>query len=151
MVVLPSLASRSLVHFPLMITMQTLILLKPDAVQRGLVGEILKRFEQKGLKLAAMRMLRFTKELAAKHYAEHVGKDFYPRLEEYIMSGPVIAVILEGPEAVTVVRSMLGPTNGLNAPAGTIRGDFSLSQTYNLVHASDGPESARREVEIFFP
>ncbi len=128
----------------------TLILLKPDAVQRGLVGEILKRFEQKGLKLANMRMLQFTKELAAKHYAEHVGKDFFPRLEEYILSGPVIAAILEGSEAVTVVRSMLGPTNGLSAPAGTIRGDFSLSQTFNLVHASDSPESAAREIGIFF-
>ncbi len=129
----------------------TLILLKPDAVRRGLVGEILKRFEQKGLKFAAMRMLQFTPELAARHYAEHVGKDFYPRLEEYILSGPVIAAILEGPEAVTVVRNMLGPTNGLTAPAGTIRGDFSLSQTFNLVHASDSPESAQREIDIFFP
>ncbi len=129
----------------------TLILLKPDTVERGLVGEILKRFERKGLKFTDMRMLRFTPKLAARHYAEHVGKDFYPGLEKYILSGPVVAAILEGPEAVTVVRGMLGPTNGLKAPAGTIRGDFSSSHTYNLVHASDSVESAKREIGIFFP
>ncbi len=128
----------------------TLILLKPDAVKRGLIGEILKRFEQKGLQIREMRLLQFTPELAARHYAEHVGKDFYPRLEEYILSGPVVAAILEGSEAVSVVRGMLGVTNGLKAAAGTIRGDFSLSQTYNLVHASDSPESAMREIALFF-
>ncbi len=129
---------------------RTLILLKPDAVQRGLVGEILKRFEQKGLNLADMRMLTFTPELAQKHYAEHVGKDFFPRLQEYITSGPVVAAILEGDEAVAVVRNLLGPTNGIQAPPGTIRGDFSLSQTYNLVHASDSLDSAKREITLFF-
>lgn len=130
---------------------KTLILLKPDTVQRGLVGEVLKRFEQKGLQIVEMRMLRFTPELAARHYAEHVGKDFYPGLEQYILSGSVVAAILEGPEAIAVVRGMLGPTNGIKAPAGTIRGDFSLSNQQNLVHASDGPESAAREIAIFFP
>ncbi len=129
---------------------QTLVLLKPDAVQRGLVGEIFQRFERKGLLIREMRMLRFTPELAAKHYAEHIDKDFYSGLEQYITSGPVVAAILEGPEAVAVVRGMLGPTNGLDAPAGTIRGDFSLSQTFNLVHASDSPKSAEREIKIFF-
>lgn len=130
---------------------KTLILLKPDAVERGLVGELLKRFEQKGFRIDAMRMLRFTPELARRHYAEHVDRTFYPALEEYIMSGPVVAAILEGPEAVSVVRLMIGPTDGTKAPAGTIRGDFALSMQRNLVHASDRPESAKREIEIFFP
>jgi nucleoside-diphosphate kinase len=130
---------------------QTLILLKPDAVERQLVGEILSRFERKGLNITAMRMFRFTPELAKTHYAEHVGKPFYPALEEYIMSGEVVGAVLEGVEAVAVVRRMIGPTDGTDAPAGTIRGDFSLSKQRNLVHASDSPESAQREIGIFFP
>lgn len=129
---------------------KTLILLKPDAVERGLIGEILKRFEQKGLLIREMRMLRFTPELARKHYAEHVDKPFFPGLVEYIMSGPVVAAILEGPEAVSVVRLIVGSTDGIKAEAGTIRGDYSLSKQRNLVHASDGEASAEREIEIFF-
>lgn len=129
---------------------RTLVLLKPDAVRRRLAGEILSRFERKGLSLVQMRLLRITPELARKHYAEHVGKPFYPGLEEYITGGPVVAAILESPEAIAVVRRMVGPTNGIEAPAGTIRGDYSLSNQLNLVHASDGPESAKREIAIFF-
>lgn len=130
--------------------MQTFILLKPDAVERGLVGTLLKRFEDKGLQIVQMKMLRFTPELARKHYAEHIGKPFYPALEEYIISGPAVAAVLEGPEAVAVVRRLVGPTNGIEAPAGTIRGDFSLSNQRNLVHASDSSESAEREINLFF-
>jgi nucleoside-diphosphate kinase len=131
-------------------TEQTLILLKPDAVERRLVGEILGRFERKGLTVTAMKLLRITPDLAKRHYAEHVSKPFYPGLEEYITSGPVVAAILEGPEAIKVVRLWVGPTNGIDAPPGTIRGDFSLSAQRNLVHASDSAESAKREIELFF-
>ena len=129
---------------------RTLILLKPDAVERQLVGAILNRFEQKGLKIVALRMLKFTQELARQHYAEHVEKPFYPGLETYIMSGFVAAAILEGPEAVAVVRRMIGPTNGIEAPSGTIRGDFALDCQRNLVHASDSSAAAAREINIFF-
>ena len=130
---------------------QTLILLKPDTVERQLVGTVLNRFEQKGLKIVAMRMLHFTPELARRHYTEHVGKDFYPGLEAYITSGPVVAAVLEGVEAIAVVRRMIGPTNGAEAPAGTIRGDYALTSQRNLVHASDSPAAAERELAIFFP
>ena len=129
---------------------RTLILLKPDTVSRHLVGTVLRRFEQKGLKIVAMRMLQFTPELARLHYADHIGKPFYPGLEEYITSGPVVAVILEGSEAIAVVRRMIGPTNGAEAPSGTIRGDFALNSQQNLVHASDSPDAAEREIAIFF-
>ena len=129
---------------------RTLILLKPDTVERQLVGTILNRFEQKGLKIIAMRMLQFTPELSKKHYADHVEKPFYPGLETYITSGPVVAAILEGVEAISVVRRMIGPTSGIEAPSGTIRGDFALSSQRNLVHASDGPAAAEREMAIFF-
>ena len=129
---------------------RTLIILKPDAVERQLVGTILNRFEQKGLKLIAMRMLQFTPELARKHYADHVEKPFYPGLETYITSGPVVAAILEGAESIAVVRRMIGPTNGIEAPSGTIRGDFALSSQCNLVHASDSTAAAKREMAIFF-
>ena len=129
---------------------RTLILLKPDTVERQLVGAVLSRFEQKGLKIVAMRMLQFTTELARKHYADHVGKPFYPGLETYITSGPVVAAILEGPDAIAIVRRMIGPTNGAEASSGTIRGDFALTSQRNLVHASDSPEAAEREIKIFF-
>ena len=129
---------------------RTLILLKPDTVARLLVGTILSRFEQKGLKIVAMRMLQFTPELSKQHYADHLDKPFYPGLEAYIISGPVVAAVLEGDEAVSVVRRMIGPTNGLEAPAGTIRGDFSLSSSRNLVHASDAGDAAEREIALFF-
>ena len=129
---------------------RTLILLKPDTVERKLVGTVLSRFEQKGLQIVAMRMLQFTPELAARHYADHVDKPFYPGLEAYITSGPAVAAILEGPGAVAIVRRMIGPTDGAEAPSGTIRGDFALNSQRNLVHASDSLAAAEREMAIFF-
>jgi nucleoside-diphosphate kinase len=129
---------------------RTFILLKPDCVQRRLAGRILARFEDKGLNIIAMKMLRITPELAKKHYAEHVSKPFYPALEKFITGAPVVAMILEGLEVIRVVRDILGPTSGLKAPAGTIRGDFSSSRQMNLVHASDGPEAAQHEIALYF-
>ena len=129
---------------------RTLILLKPDCVQRRLAGRVLSRFEDKGFSVVAMRMLKVTPELAAEHYAEHVEKPFYPGLEEYITASPIVAAILEGPDVIGVVRKMLGATNGLKASAGTIRGDFSSSRQMNLVHASDGTESAAKEMALYF-
>jgi nucleoside-diphosphate kinase len=129
---------------------RTLILLKPDCIHRRLVGRILCRFEDKGLNIIAMKMMRITSQLARQHYAEHVQKPFYPGLESYITSTPVIAAIVEGLDGIRVVREMLGPTSGLAAPAGTIRGDFSSSRQMNLVHASDGPEAAQREIGLYF-
>lgn len=133
-----------------MATERTFVVLKPDAVQRRLVGELYGRFEQKGLKVVGLKMLRVTKELSRQHYAEHVERPFYPLLEEFITSGPVIAMVLEGPEAITVIRTMLGTTNGREAPPGTIRGDFGSSRQMNLVHGSDGPDAASREIGIYF-
>ena len=129
---------------------RTLILLKPDCVQRRLIGEVLSRFEAKGLQIVAMKLLQVTPELARKHYAEHVEKPFYPSLESFITSAPVVAIALEGLEAIEVVRTMLGATNGLKAAPGTLRGDYSSSRQMNLVHASDGEESAKRELELYF-
>jgi nucleoside-diphosphate kinase len=129
---------------------RTLILLKPDCVQRRLMGRIIARFEDKGLSIVAMKMMSVTPELAKKHYAEHVKKDWYPVLEGFITGGPIVAAIVEGLEVIRVVREMLGATSGLKAAAGTIRGDFSSSRQMNLVHASDGPEAATREMELYF-
>ena len=129
---------------------RTLVLLKPDAVQRRLMGSILARFEAKGLNVVAMKMLRVSPELSKRHYAEHVDKPFYPSLESFITSAPIVAMAIDGLDVIQVVRDMLGATNGLNAAAGTIRGDFSSSRQMNLVHASDGPEAARRELELYF-
>lgn len=129
---------------------RTLVLLKPDCVQRRLMGAILGRFEQKGLNVIAMKMMVVTPDLAKQHYAEHVEKPFYPGLEAFITGGPIVAMVLEGLEAIQVVRSMLGATNGIKAEAGTIRGDYSNSRQMNLVHASDGPEAAKREMELYF-
>ena len=129
---------------------RTLILCKPDCVERRLVGRVLTRFEEKGLNIIAMKMLRVTPELAQQHYAEHVDKPFYPELEGFITSAPVVAAVLEGLEAIRVVREMLGATSGLKAASGTIRGDFSSSRQKNLVHASDSSESANREIAIYF-
>ena len=129
---------------------RTLVLLKPDCVQRRLIGRVLSRFEDKGLNLIAMKLMRVTPELAKRHYAEHVEKGWYPHLERFITGGPILAAIVEGPEAIRVVREMVGATNGLKATPGTIRGDYSSSQQMNLVHASDGPDAAKRELEIFF-
>jgi nucleoside-diphosphate kinase len=129
---------------------RTLILLKPDCIQRRLAGRILTRFEDKGFNIIAMKLMRISPDLAKKHYAEHVQKGWYPTLESFITGGPIVAAIIEGLEAIRVVRDMLGATSGLKAAAGTIRGDFSSSRQMNLVHASDGPEAAKREIELYF-
>ena len=129
---------------------RTLILFKPDAIQRRLAGKLLSRLEDRGLKIVGMKMLRVTKELSAKHYAEHVSKPFYPLLEQFITSGPVLALVAEGPQAVAVVRGMMGPTNGAQAPPGTIRGDYGLSRQMNLMHGSDSVEAAQREIGVYF-
>ena len=132
-------------------TERTLVLIKPDAVRRGLVGEVLGRFERKGLTVVAMDLRTMDAELADRHYADHVEKPWYPPLREFMTSGPLVAAILEGDEAITVVRTLVGATDGRAAAAGTIRGDFSLSNRENLVHASDSPDSAVRESALFFP
>ena len=130
---------------------QTLVLCKPDAVERGLVGEIISRFEKKGLKIVALRMLVIGPDLAEKHYAEHVGKPFYDDLADFIGRSPAVAMVIEGPEDTwEIVRKMMGATNAAQAEPGTIRGDFSALFTENLVHGSDSAESAKREIEIFF-
>ena len=129
---------------------RTLIIFKPDCVQRRLVGRILSRFEDKGLNPIALKLIRITPALAKQHYAEHVAKGWYPTLEAFITGGPVVVGVLEGLEAIRVVRDMLGATSGLKAAAGTIRGDFSSSRQMNLVHASDGPDAAKREIELYF-
>lgn len=129
---------------------RTLILFKPDAVQRRLMGQLLSRLETKGLKIVGLKMLRVTPELSKKHYAEHVSKPFYPLLEAFITAGPVVALVAEGPKAVQVVRTMMGPTNGADAPCGTIRGDFGVSRQMNLMHGSDSPEAAAKEIAVYF-
>lgn len=129
---------------------RTLILLKPDCVQRRLMGRVLARFEDKGLNIIAMKMMQVTPELAKKHYAEHVQKSWYPALEGFITGGPIVAAVIEGLEAIRVVREMLGATSGLKASPGTVRGDFSSSRQMNLVHGSDGPEAAAREIDLYF-
>ena len=133
-----------------MATERTLILIKPDGIQRRLAGRLIARLEDKGLKLIGMKMLHVTPELSQRHYAEHVDKPFYPLLEAFITSGPVIAICAQGPGAIGVVRDMLGPTNGQGASPGTIRGDFGLSRQMNLMHGSDGPEAAQREIGFYF-
>ena len=130
---------------------RTLVLLKPDTVRRGLVGEILSRFEAKGLTIVAMEQRHITPELADEHYAEHVDRDFYPPLRDFVTSGPLVAAVLEGDEAIEVVRAINGATDGRKAAPGTIRGDLSLSNRENLVHGSDSSESATREIALWFP
>jgi nucleoside-diphosphate kinase len=130
---------------------RTLVLIKPDAVRRALVGQVLDRFERKGLGIVAMDLRTIDAELADQHYAEHVEKDFYPPLRAFITSGPLVAMVLEGDQAIAVVRGLNGATDGRVAAAGSIRGDWSLSNRENLVHASDSAESAAREIPIFFP
>ncbi|GAA2691079.1 nucleoside-diphosphate kinase [Actinoplanes palleronii] len=132
-------------------TERSLVLIKPDAVSRGLLGEILSRFEGKGLVIEALELRTMDAELADRHYAEHVGKAFYPPLKEFMTSGPLAAVVLSGDEVIDVVRAMIGATDGRKAAAGTIRGDLSLSNRENLVHASDSPDSAKRELALWFP
>lgn len=129
---------------------RTLVLCKPDAVQRGFVGRIISRFEEKGLKIAGLKMLQIDEALAARHYAEHLEKPFYPELLAFITASPVVALAVEGDNAVEVVRNLMGVTNPQKAGSGTIRGDFGLNLTMNLVHGSDSLASAQRELALFF-
>jgi nucleoside-diphosphate kinase len=129
---------------------RTFVMLKPDAVQRGLIGEIIQRFERRGLKIVAMKMVRLTPQFAHKHYAVHVGKPFFEGLIKYITSGPVVALVLEGTNAIEAARATMGATNPSRAAPGTIRADFGLEMGRNLVHGSDGPESAAFEIGLWF-
>lgn len=129
---------------------QTLVIVKPDGVQRGLVGEIVGRFERRGLRIVAMNMLQLDRPLAERHYAVHQGKPFYAGLVDYITSGPVVAFVVEGPDAIAVVRKMVGKTRPNEAESGTIRGDFAVAGLRNLVHASDAPDTARAEIALYF-
>jgi nucleoside-diphosphate kinase len=130
---------------------RTLILVKPDAFGRGLTGEVIARFERKALRIVAMKHMTVTRELAEEHYAEHQGKPFFGDLVDFITGGPLVALVLEGHEAVTAARQVIGATNPLEAAPGSIRGDFGLEVQTNLVHGSDSPESAARESALFFP
>lgn len=130
---------------------RTLVLVKPDALRRGLLGEILTRFERKGLTIDALVVRTMDAKLADEHYAEHVDKAFYPPLKEFMTSGPLAALVLSGDEVIAVVRALVGATDGRKAAAGTIRGDLSLSNRENLVHASDSSDSAKRELALWFP
>ncbi|MCA9078214.1 MAG: nucleoside-diphosphate kinase [Planctomycetaceae bacterium] len=129
---------------------RSLILFKPDAVERRLCGKLLSRIEDKGLNIVGLKLIKVTPDLAKQHYAEHVEKPFYPDLESFITSGPVVALVVEGPEAITVMRTLMGKTNGRESAPGTIRGDFGVSRQMNLIHGSDGPEAATREISIYF-
>jgi len=129
---------------------RTFVMLKPDAVQRGLVGEIISRIERKGLKIIAMKMLRVDRALAERHYEVHRGKHFFEELVEFVTSSPVVAMVIEGEEAIKVIRRMMGTTNPFEAEPGTIRGDFGCDLTRNLIHGSDSPEMAAREIALFF-
>jgi nucleoside-diphosphate kinase len=131
-------------------TERTLVIIKPDAVHRQLVGEILRRLERKGLRIVALKMLQIDRELAEKHYAVHKGKSFYDSLLSFVTSGPSVALVLEGEQAIGMVRQMMGATNPLNAEPGTIRGDYAVQTTYNLIHGSDSVEAAHYEIELFF-
>ena len=130
---------------------RTLVLVKPSAVARGLVGEVISRMERRGLTIKVARLLMVTSDMAGRHYAEHRGKDFYDALVAHIMSGPVFAMVVEGPSAVSVVRRMMGATNPLEAAPGTVRGDFGLDMRRNVVHSADSLASAEREIAVFFP
>jgi len=133
-----------------MATERTLLLIKPDAMQRGLAGEIISRLERRGLKIVGIRMMKVPRALATKHYAEHKGKPFFDGLVEYITSSPIIAAVLEGPGAIAALRQTMGKTNPLQAETGSIRADFALQTGRNLTHGSDSPASARREIALFF-
>ena len=126
------------------------VMIKPDAVKRGLIGEIISRIERKGLKIKALKMIQMSREMAEKLYEEHRGKPFFEDLVGYVTSGPVVVMVVEGPNAVQVMRKMIGDTDGSKAEPGTIRGDFALSKTRNLIHATDSPEKVEREMSIFF-
>jgi nucleoside-diphosphate kinase len=130
---------------------RTLILIKPDAFARGLTGEIIARFERKSLRLVALNHLTMTRELAERHYAEHAGKPFFESLIEFITSGPLVSLVLEGEQAIEAARQMIGATDPLKAAPGSIRGDYAVEVQTNMVHGSDSPESAAREIALFFP
>jgi nucleoside-diphosphate kinase len=130
---------------------RTLILVKPDAFARGLTGEIIARFEHKGLAIVALRHMTVTEDLAKQHYAEHEGKPFFGELVDFITSGPIVAMVLEGTQAITAARQVIGATNPLEASPGSIRGDFAIEVGQNMVHGSDSPESGQREAALFFP
>ena len=130
---------------------RTLVLIKPDGVQRGLIGEIVGRFERRGLRLVGMKFMQMGREMAQKHYGEHEGKPFYNGLVDYITSGPIVAMVWEATNAIQIVRDMMGKTKPHESPLGTIRGDFGVEVGRNLVHGSDSPDSAKREVALFFP
>ena len=129
---------------------RTLILVKPDAFARGLTGEIIRRFENKGLKITALRHMQVTEDLAKQHYAEHDGKPFFGELVDFITSGPIVAMVLEGEAAIKAARQVIGATNPLEAAPGSIRGDFAIEVGQNMVHGSDSPESGEREAKLFF-
>ncbi|MDW8328663.1 MAG: nucleoside-diphosphate kinase [Candidatus Bipolaricaulota bacterium] len=133
-----------------MATERTFVMLKPDAVERRLMGELIRRIEQKNLNIVALKMMRIERKLAETHYGEHREKPFFKELVGFVTSGPIVAMIVEGPNAISVVRAMMGATNPFNAAPGTIRGDFGLDLTKNLIHGSDSPESAKREIALFF-
>lgn len=129
---------------------QSLVFIKPDGVLRGLVGEVLSRFEKRGLTLLKLEMQMLTESLVDGHYEEHLARSFYPELKSYVMSGPVVVMVLEGENAIGAIRKMVGATNSAEADAGTIRGDFALTTAYNIIHASDSVESGQREIKNFF-
>ena len=129
---------------------RTFIAIKPDAVQRGLIGKIISRIEEKGYKIVALKMLQVSPEQAAKHYEEHFGKPFYPNLVKFITSAPIVAMVVEGRNVIAGMRQIMGKTNPADADIGTIRGDFSPEMSFNVIHGSDGPESAKREMAIYF-
>jgi nucleoside-diphosphate kinase len=130
---------------------RTLILVKPDAFERGLTGEIISRFEGKGLRIVALKHMTVAEDLATRHYAEHEGKPFFGELVEFITSGPLVAMVLEGDQAIVAARQVIGATNPLEAAPGSIRGDYAIAVGQNMVHGSDSPESGVREAELFFP
>lgn len=129
---------------------RTLILIKPDGVQRGLIGDIISRIEKRGFKLAGLKLLHVSEELAEKHYAEHKDRPFFLNLVKFITSAPLVAIAVEGPNAIAQMRKMMGSTNPQEAAPGTVRGDYALAMSYNIIHGSDGPESAARELKLFF-
>lgn len=129
---------------------QSLIFIKPDGVERGLIGEVLKRFEQRQIKVKQLELKQLSPEQVDAHYIEHINKGFYPNLKEYILSGPVVLMVLEAENVISIVRKMVGATNSAEAEPGTIRGDFALNTSNNIIHASDSPESAQREINNFF-
>ena len=129
---------------------RTFVMVKPDGVQRGIIGQVMERFESKGLKLVAAKFMRIDEELAAKHYGEHIGKPFYEPLVKFIISGPVLAMVWEGENSISIVRTVVGKTNPADAGPGTIRGDYGMHTGRNIIHASDSPTSAEREINLFF-